>query len=84
MITVADCLGGTAVVFCHSLMHLRSRLTSVYAIQPGELRSQCVTIAQSPIPAAERSKARVCARSLAGIAGSNPNGGMDVCVVCVL
>ena len=31
---------------------------------------------------AERSKARVCGRSLAGVAGSNPAGGMDVCVVC--
>jgi hypothetical protein len=30
----------------------------------------------------ERSKARVCGRSLPGIAGSNPAGGMDVCVVC--
>ena len=28
-----------------------------------------------PIPVAERSKARVCDRSLAGIAGSNPAGG---------
>ena len=31
---------------------------------------------------AERSKARACGRSLAGVAGSNPVGGMDVCVVC--
>ena len=35
---------------------------------------------------AERSKARVCGRSLARIEGSNPAGGMDVCslvsVVC--
>ena len=30
----------------------------------------------------EWSKARVCGRSLAGVAGSNPTGGMDVCVVC--
>ena len=30
---------------------------------------------------AERSKARVCGRLLAGIAGSNPAGSMDVCVV---
>jgi hypothetical protein len=36
-----------------------------------------------PIPVAERSKARVCGRSPAGIAGSNLAGGMDVCVVCV-
>jgi hypothetical protein len=31
---------------------------------------------------AERSKARVCGRSLAVIAGSNPAEGMDVSVVC--
>ena len=31
---------------------------------------------------AERSKTRVCSRSLAGIAGSNPAEGVDVCVVC--
>ena len=30
---------------------------------------------------AERSKAWVCSRSPAGIAGSNPAGGMDVCQV---
>ena len=32
-----------------------------------------------PIPVAERFKARVCSRSSAEIAGSNPAGGMDVC-----
>ena len=37
-----------------------------------------------PIPVDERSKARVCGRSLAGIAGSSPAGGMDVCVVCCI
>ena len=31
-----------------------------------------------PIPVAERSKARVCGWCLAGVAGSNPAGGMDV------
>jgi hypothetical protein len=36
-----------------------------------------------PIPVADRSKARVCGQSLAGVAGFNPAGGMDVCVVCV-
>ena len=30
------------------------------------------------IPVVERSKARVCDCSLAGIVGSNPAGGMDV------
>ena len=41
----------------------------------------------TPVPVAERSKARVYVRSLAGIAGSNPAGGMDGCplwVLCVL
>ena len=33
---------------------------------------------------AERSKARGYGRSLAGIAGSNLAGGMDICVVCVV
>jgi hypothetical protein len=37
-----------------------------------------------PITVAERLKARVCGRSLPAIAGSNPAGSMDVCVVCVV
>jgi hypothetical protein len=32
-----------------------------------------------PIPVAERSKASVYGRSIAGIACSNPVGGVDVC-----
>ena len=35
-----------------------------------------------PILVAERSKASVCGRSLAGVAGSNPPRGLNVCVVC--
>ena len=39
-----------------------------------------------PVPVAARSKEWVCGRSLAGIAGSNPAGGIFVCflvtVVC--
>ena len=35
-------------------------------------------------PLAARSKAWVCCRSLAGIAGSNPAGGMDVCLLWML
>jgi hypothetical protein len=37
-----------------------------------------------PIPVAARSKTWVCGRSLAGIAGSNASGGMDVCLLWVL
>jgi hypothetical protein len=35
-----------------------------------------------PIPVAERFKAKICGRSVAGIAGSNPAGCSDVCVGC--
>jgi hypothetical protein len=38
----------------------------------------------SPILGAQQSKARDWGRSLAGIAGSNPAGDMDVCLSCVL
>ena len=49
-----------------------------------------VNIAMVPVPVAARSKARVCGCWPAEIVGSNPNGGMDVCLllsvvsVCVL
>ena len=34
-----------------------------------------------PIPVAARSKAWDCGHSFAGIVGSNPAGGMDVCLL---
>jgi hypothetical protein len=34
------------------------------------------------IPVVERSKARVCGRSLAWVADLNPAEGVDICVVC--
>ena len=34
-----------------------------------------------PVPVATRSKALVCGRSLADIVGSNPTGGMNVCLL---
>jgi len=37
-----------------------------------------------PIPAAKRSKVWVCGHSLAGIAGSNPAGDMNVCLFFML
>jgi hypothetical protein len=33
------------------------------------------------VPVKERAKARVCNRSFAGISGSNPATGMDVCLL---
>jgi hypothetical protein len=35
-----------------------------------------------PIPVVVRSKAQTCGRSIAGIAGLYPAGGIHVCVVC--
>jgi len=37
-----------------------------------------------PIAMGERSEAWVCGRSLAGLLGSNPAGGVDVWLLCVL
>ena len=37
-----------------------------------------------PIPVADGSKARVCGQSFAGVAVSNPAGGIGVCVWRVL
>ena len=39
---------------------------------------------QRSIPVAERSKAWVWGRSLAGISGSNPAWGVDYCLLCVV
>jgi len=36
----------------------------------------------TPVAVAARSKVWVCGRSLAGIVGSNPTGGVDVCCDC--
>jgi hypothetical protein len=36
-----------------------------------------------PIPVAAQCKAQFCGQVLAGIVGSNPPGGMDVCLVWV-
>jgi hypothetical protein len=36
---------------------------------------------ETPIAVASQSKAWVCSLSLAGIAGSNTAGGMDVCLL---
>ena len=35
----------------------------------------------APVPKATRSKVYVCGRSPAEIVGSNPTGGMDICLL---
>jgi hypothetical protein len=47
-------------------------------------RKQPLVPSGQPIPVAARSRVWVCSRSVAGIAGSNPTGGMDVCLLCCL
>ena len=44
----------------------------------------CVYTYLLPVPVAARSKAYVYSRSAAEIVGSNPTGGMDVCLLRVL
>ena len=53
---------------------LNGRVTNNYRIE------------KEPVPVAARSKASVCCRSPAEIVGSNPTGGMDVCLLwmCVV
>jgi hypothetical protein len=47
-----------------------------------KLRSERSGFGSQTIPVAGPSKATVCGRSPAMLAGSNPSGGIDVCVVC--
>lgn len=59
-------------------------VTKTLYIPNGEGRDSSVAIASRygieslPIPVAERTKRRVCRRSLAGVADLNSAGGMDV------
>jgi hypothetical protein len=41
------------------------------------------SLTEWPISVAVRSKPGVCGRSLAGIVGSDPAGGMDICLMYV-
>jgi hypothetical protein len=63
------------------LICLSVRLTSSRWSQP----ASCTSLLQCHhVPVAARSKALVCGSSLAGIVGSYPTGGMDVCMLWVL
>jgi hypothetical protein len=39
-----------------------------------------ISLRSEPIAVAARSKTWVCGRSLTGIVGSNPTGGLDACL----
>ena len=66
--------GGTSLNYIHEHVDV---LLSVY---PYFYSYNCHYVFL-PFPEATRSKARICGRSLAGNAGSNPAGGMDVCLL---
>ena len=53
----------------------------ISTITYSEIHIDFIVLILNPIPVAARSKAWVCGRSLAGIAGSNPAGGMGVCLL---
>jgi len=54
-------------------------------INPYEIRDFYKgTNKESTHPEAELSNAWFCGRQLAGIVGSNPAGGMDICLLCVV
>jgi hypothetical protein len=54
------------------------RVASVESQWLAKIHFKMCMYKQMPVPVAARSKAWVCSRSLTGIAGSNPTGGMDV------
>ena len=77
---------GTSTFVCCVCCHLEVSATSWSLVQSSTTdcgASLCV-ISKQLVPVAARSKALVCGRSPAEIVGSNPTGGIDVCLLCVL
>jgi hypothetical protein len=78
--------------FSIATMVTRTRLNITYTyvacLVPGVVCLQfliiVLVICILPIPVAERSQARVCSLSLAGIMRSNPAEGMDICFLWML
>ena len=68
----------TIPVFVTILHSIRDTASLFLAIKTG-LQEFSYLWAQMSIPVAERSNVRVCGRSRAGIAGSNPVGGIQDC-----
>ena len=61
------------------LLHLTGYSVTFRLLDSFTLNTEALSI-----PVAERSEARVCGRSLTGVAGSNLAGDMDVCVECLV
>jgi hypothetical protein len=76
--------GWTCSVTAQSTAHPQPPFAIYKWLPPSSQHKATSMYVELPIPVAARSKARVCGRSLAGIAGSIPAGGMDVCLLWVL
>jgi len=63
---------------------LRLRTVTLYILNTLFSQNTFMDKKATRIPATTLSKARVCGPSLAGVAGSNPAGGMDVYLLWVL
>jgi hypothetical protein len=81
------CAVSLSLLFCK----LMEFILVLYSFSTRTLPTLCTSsnnisqeIQFTPFPVAERSKAMVCGRSLADVAGYNPAGGMDVCLLWVL
>jgi len=73
--TVQASLSFTPAVICWSLVSLYLFKFPVTKIPTRDFNFLIYSV---PIPVAARSKVWFCGRSLEGIVGSNPTGGMDV------
>jgi hypothetical protein len=70
-------------LFCHVYKISRSQWPR--GLRHGSAAARLLGLwVRMPIPVAARYKGWVYGRSLTGIVGSNPTGGMDVCVVFVV
>ena len=82
-------LASSMEIHLSSSSHLTVGPSVTYSVVNASLNNQMPMFTldvclQQPISVAARSEARVCSNSLAGIAGSNTAGGMDVCLLCVV
>ena len=55
--------------------------TDIKSSFSNQINFQVPTLLDMPVPVAARSKEWVCGRSPAEIVGSNPTGGMNVCLL---
>ena len=70
-------------IYLPHMLYLATLTLDIIVGYTVELKNYYWIINCKPIPVAVRSKTWVCSRSLPEIVGSNPTGGMDVCLLWV-